>query len=196
LLCSAPFIRYRREHGRAARKYYLAKRSCDSPMATICELCGKEVPETRTTWIEGTQLKLCKDCQKFGDKAKPGTKESPNKVVIASRLEQRERRMRTRDVYKEEETWELVEDYNGRIREARNSRGWSTEQLAAKINEKSSVVSKVEAGDLKPTDELVAKLEKELKIALMEKVPLIKPEHKAGGPGALTMEYFMKKPKK
>jgi putative transcription factor len=165
-------------------------------MAMICELCGKEVPETRTTWIEGTQLKLCKDCQKFGDKVKPGAKESPTKVVIASRLEQRERRMRTRDVYKEEETWELAEDFNKRIRDARNSRGWSTEQLAAKINERSSVVSKVEAGDLKPTDELVAKLEKELKIALMEKVPMIKPEHKAGGPGAVTMEYFIKKEKK
>lgn len=162
----------------------------------ICELCGKEVPETRSTYIEGTQLKLCKDCQKFGDKVKPGAKESPTKVVIASRLEQRERRMRTRDVYKEEETWELVEDYNSRIREARSSRGWTIEQLSAKISEKASTVSKVEAGDLKPTDELVGKLEKELKVVLMEKVPLIKPEHKAGGQGAMTIEHFIKKEKK
>jgi len=164
-----------------------------NPIGMICELCGKEAPETRSVWIEGTQIKVCKDCQKFGDKVKPGAKESPTKVVIQSRLQQRERRMRTRDVYQEEETWELVEDYTERIRDVRNARGWKIEQLGAKINEKASVLSKVESGSLKPTDVLVRKLEKELDIVLMEKVPIIKPEHRTGGAGALTLGDLIKK---
>jgi putative transcription factor len=163
----------------------------------ICELCGKEVPETRSTWIEGAQMKVCKDCQRFGDKPKAGAKESPTKVVIASRLEQRERRMRTRDIYKEEEVFELVDDYATRIRDARNARGWKTEQLAAKISEKASTLSKVESGHLKPDDVLVAKLEKELNIVLIEKVPLVKPEAKsAKHGGGMTIEQFIKHEKK
>jgi putative transcription factor len=166
-------------------------------MGMICELCGKEVPETRSVWIEGAQMKACKDCQRFGDKAQAGAKESPTKVVIASRLEQRERRMRTRDIYKEEEVFELVDDYAARIRDARNARGWKTEQLAAKISEKASTLSKVEAGHLKPDDALVAKLEKELNIVLIEKVPLIQQEAKnAKYGGGITIEHFIKKTEK
>jgi len=162
----------------------------------VCELCGKESGETWSTWIEGTQLKLCKDCQKFGDKVKPGAKESPTKVVIESRLQQRERRMHTRDIYQEEESWELVEDYSKRIREGREARGWKLEELAAKINERATLISKLEASSIKPTDELVSKLEKSLDIILMERVPIVKQEAKrAGGPG-LTLEHFMKKEKK
>ena len=162
-------------------------------MASVCELCGKDVPETRPTWIEGTQLKLCRDCQKFGDKVKPGAKESPTKVIIESRLQQRERRMRTRDVYQEEENWELVEDYSKRIREAREGREWKVETMAAKINERASLLAKLEAGNMKPTDELVVKLEKELNIVLMEKVPLIKPDKRAIASSGMTMEHFIKK---
>jgi len=164
-------------------------------MASVCELCGKEVPETRATWIEGTQLKLCRDCQKFGDKAKPGTQESPTKVVIESRLQQRERRMRTRDIYQEEETWELAADYGKRIKDAREARGWKIEQLAAKINERASSLGKVEAGTMKPTDDLVSRLEKELSIVLMEKVPVVQSEKRAVGTSGMTLEHFIKKAK-
>jgi putative transcription factor len=164
-------------------------------MAQVCELCGKETSETRPTWIEGAQLKLCKDCQKFGDKVKPGTQESPAKVVIESRLQQRERRMRTRDVYQEGENWELVEDYGKRIREAREAKGLKIEELGARILEKAATLSKIEASDLRPTDELVAKLEKELGIALMEKVPMVKPEKRAVASSGMTLEHFIKKAK-
>ncbi len=164
-------------------------------MAQVCELCGKETSETRPTWVEGAQLKLCKDCQKFGDKAKPGAPESPAKVVIESRLQQRERRMHTKDIYQEGESWELVEDYGERIRKAREARGWKIENLGAKILEKAATLSKIEAGDLRPTDELVAKLEKELGIVLMEKVPMVKPEKRAVSSSGMTLEHFIKKAK-
>jgi putative transcription factor len=158
----------------------------------ICELCGKP-GETRPTFIEGTQLRLCKECQKFGDKKSAASPESATKIVIASRLEQRERRMRTKDVYKEEESWELVDDYPERIRKGREAKGWKQEVLGAKINEKHNVISRVEAGSLKPTDDLVRKLEKALSIVLMEKVPLIKAEPKAVSGKTLTLGDLIKK---
>jgi putative transcription factor len=103
--------------------------------------------------------------------------------------------MRTRDVYQEEENWELAEDYSKRIREAREGREWKVETLAAKINERASLLAKLEAGNMKPTDELVVKLEKELNIVLMEKVPLIKPDKRAIASSGMTMEHFIKKAK-
>jgi putative transcription factor len=173
------------------RKHYLrfGHREHDN---MICELCGKEAGETRPTSIEGTQLRLCKECQKFGDKKSAAGKESPTKIVIASRLEQRERRMRTRDVYQEEDSWELVDDYADRIRKGREAKGWKQDALAAKINEKHNVISRVESGSLKPTDDLVRKLEKALSIELMGKVPLIKPEGKTAGK-SLTLGDLIKK---
>jgi putative transcription factor len=163
-------------------------------MGAICELCGKDVPETRSTWVEGTQLKLCKDCQRFGDKVKSGTSESPTKVVIESRLQQRERRMRSRDIYKEEDAFELADDYSKRIRDGRNAKGWTHEQLGAKINERVTILSKIESGSMKPTDDLVSKLEKSLGIVLIEKVPLIKQEGKTSASGAtFTLGDLIKK---
>jgi putative transcription factor len=44
-------------------------------------------------------------------------------------------------------------------------------ELAMKINEKVTVVSKVETGEMRPDDRLVKKLERELGIKLKEKVP-------------------------
>jgi putative transcription factor len=160
----------------------------------ICEMCGKEAGETKPTHIEGIQLRLCKECQKFGDKKGSVSKESPTKIVIASRLEQRERRMRTRDVYQEEESWELVDDYADRVRKGREGKGWKQEDLAAKINEKHNVISRVESGSLKPTDDLVRKLEKALVIVLMEKVPIIKSEGKSVKGKSLTLGDLIKKP--
>jgi len=90
----------------------------------------------------------------------------------------------------------LVEDYGKCIRDAREAKGWKVENLGAKILEKATTLAKVEAGDLRPTDDLVVKLEKELGIVLMEKVPMIKPEKRAVASTGMTLEHFIKKAKK
>ena len=33
----------------------------------ICEICGKESEFTKAIFIEGTQLKVCKECSRFGE---------------------------------------------------------------------------------------------------------------------------------
>ncbi|MEI6377915.1 MAG: multiprotein bridging factor aMBF1 [bacterium] len=161
----------------------------------ICELCGKEQERTTSVQIEGTYLRVCKECARFGDTVKPGAKTggAQAQTVIAARLENRERRMKTRDVYSTgEEVSELAEDYPHRIREAREALGWKQEELAVKMSEKISVIMKAERGELRPNDTLVKRFEKTLGIHLMEKVPLIKPE-KTGVNKTLTLADFIKK---
>jgi putative transcription factor len=63
---------------------------------------------------------------------------------------------------------ELAQDYHQRIRSARESRGLSQEELAKELNEKASLIRKLERGDVLPSDGVQRKLERELGITLSE----------------------------
>lgn len=62
----------------------------------------------------------------------------------------------------------LADDYPERIREAREDEGLSQEQLAEQLNEKASLIRKLERGDMQPNDQIQRKLERKLDIALTE----------------------------
>jgi putative transcription factor len=64
-------------------------------------------------------------------------------------------------------TQEMVEGYNLKIRQARENLGMSHEDLGKKINEKASVLRKIETGKMTPNNQLVTKLEHTLKIKLL-----------------------------
>jgi putative transcription factor len=137
----------------------------------LCELCGKEVTFCKKVTIESVQLEVCAECAKFGIEAKkaPPKEEGP-KPIIEQRLEFREKRSRPKDILEASERDELVEDYSARIRNARSQKGMTQKDLAMKINERLTLLSKIETGDMRPDDKIVAKLEKELGIKLKEKV--------------------------
>lgn len=61
---------------------------------------------------------------------------------------------------------ELVQDYDDRIRSARESKGYSQEELAKSLNEKASLIRKLEHGNSLPSDEMQRKLERALDISL------------------------------
>lgn len=156
----------------------------------LCELCGTDVPFLKPILIEGSLLKVCPTCGKFGTatpqsmktetasetSSRSSTKktfvyttETPTKKeVIKNRLEKRERRMSAKDIYEIRGEKELALDYHIRIQKARNQLNLSQEELGQKINERKSVISKIENKSMKPDDKLVRKLEKALGIKLME----------------------------
>ncbi len=153
----------------------------------LCELCGKETPRTRTVTVEGSVLSVCGDCARFGSEvssAPPVTPSlsrapagsgsvrvrRPGNPVVADRLERRQRRMAEREVYAVPAAEELVEDYGERIRAAREAKGWKQTDLGMKINEKASVIAKLETNSMVPPDSLIPKLERALGIKLREKV--------------------------
>ncbi|ELZ85918.1 XRE family transcriptional regulator [Haloferax elongans ATCC BAA-1513] len=63
---------------------------------------------------------------------------------------------------------EIAADYDARIRDARESRGMSQEDLAQSLNEKASLIRKLERGDILPPDSVREKLERNLDISLVE----------------------------
>lgn len=160
----------------------------------LCELCGKETDRLFTVQIESTILKVCKDCSKFGNQAKAGGKEPANKLVIENRLQNRERRMKTKDVYEQqEETIELMVDYPKKIKDTREALGWKQEELATKMGERLSIINKLERGDMRPDDALIHKVEKALGIKITERVAVIKPEKAAVAKGGMSLSDFIKK---
>jgi putative transcription factor len=147
----------------------------------MCELCGAEFPRTRKVFIEGTPLNVCSNCAKFGT---PVTKEQETKESpIIERLQRKQ--YRPRDIY-ERDVDVLVGDYYSRIREARMKLDISQEELGKRLNEKWSIINKLETGDIRPDDKLVVKLEKTLGIKLREKFTQSKVEKKTTGQ-ALTI---------
>ena len=119
-----------------------------------CELCGKK-EELYNAIIESVELNVCIACSSLG------------KVV--GKIEKKiTPKIRYNQIIKEEiET--IVENYASKIRNSRESMGLNQKEFAIKINEKESVVHKLETGSMKLSLDLARKLEKNLKLKLIEK---------------------------
>jgi len=159
----------------------------------ICEMCGTEVPRTKLVKVDSAALQVCPRCEKFGTsevvKTKQGDVVMPS---VAERLETRHRRRTERDVYTSGDEKELALDYAEKVKTARRAKGMTQDELAKFINEKKSVIVKIEAGEMRPDDKLVKKLERALETPLREKLEFeIDTEKRAFNQG-MTLGDFVK----
>lgn len=144
--------------------------------SVICEICGFDTKHLKSIYVEGSYLIVCGNCAKFGEEFKLRAEERRVQIPpqIIERLAKRLRRQKSKDVFEQMPQEELVADYPQRIQRARNARGWTQEELGKKLNEKKSIINKLETGDIRPDDSLILKLERVLEIKLREKVaPII-----------------------
>jgi putative transcription factor len=138
----------------------------------LCEMCGNDVETTTRVRVEGTVLALCPACARFGTPVDPPPaapappRPEPSFTGPATRVGRTGRRLEERDLYVEIGELELAPDWARRVRIAREAIPWTPEELAKKLNEKKSVVLKLESGGFHPPDQLVRKLERLLKIRL------------------------------
>ncbi|MGN1045187.1 MAG: multiprotein bridging factor aMBF1 [Candidatus Methanomethylophilaceae archaeon] len=163
----------------------------------ICEMCGKDVPSTRTVFIEGTSLSVCPNCAKFGDEnrnARGGAASGPSSAILQQRLERRERRMNPKNLYDDgRDRIQLIIGYGDAIKDAREAKGMDLEKFAASISEKKGTLAKIEAEDLTPDDKIIKKIEKALGIKLTE---VVQGGGAIGGNknnNAMTLANFIKK---
>ena len=128
-----------------------------------CETCGKPIREGKKVKLEGSIVITCADCAAYGTVV-GDVKREEKKVVKPSPQVKAEVKLSV-----PEETEALVEDYNVRIRTAREKRQMKQEDLAKVLNEPVSVIHRVESGRFEPGDALLKKLEHHLGIRLIEK---------------------------
>jgi putative transcription factor len=161
-------------------------------------MCGKEAGVTKPVFIEGSKLHVCQNCVRFGEEYRSqGGKTAagapaPSASVIEERLQRREKRMQTKDVYATTQSIEIVDDYGGVIRDARKAAGMDVEQFAASINEKKGVIAKIESNDLVPDEKIMRKIEKALNIKLTEAVQSGPAQNRPQGT-KMTLENFIKR---
>lgn len=133
-----------------------------------CEVCGRKIYGTPIhAVIEGAKLMVCAECSKhgkiIGEEEAELRQQQLKKSLPATPLVQKKKVAQT----SVEITQEVVEGYHVKIRQAREKLGLSHEELGKKINEKASVLSKIETGKMTPDNVLAAKLEHALKIKLL-----------------------------
>ncbi|WP_435194677.1 multiprotein bridging factor aMBF1 [Natronomonas sp. EA1] len=149
-----------------------------------CEMCGAETGAPKTVKVEGAELDVCADCADFGTEVRTQQSSSTSTKYSTSSSSSSSKSSgggtsgsgsgssgggssrRRRDMFDEMD--EVATDYDDRIRTARESKGLSQEELANQLNEKASLIRKVERGDVLPSDSVQKKLEKALGISLTE----------------------------
>jgi putative transcription factor len=131
-----------------------------------CEICGSNIMgDPFKVEIDGAVMRVCGRCSRLGRPVKeplapvPTAKTSSEGAMPVYR--------RPAAVVPDEELV-IREDYSAVIRKARESAGLTQEQLGMKVNEKSSVIAKLESGKLKLSVPLAKKLENIMKIRLFE----------------------------
>ncbi len=68
----------------------------------------------------------------------------------------------------EESDVEYVEDFGVRVRRAREALGLSQSELATQVKTKETVIKKIEQGEFNPPIDLARRLEKTLKIEILQ----------------------------
>jgi len=147
-------------------------------------MCGSEQPSLTTVKVEGAELQLCDDCKEFGTEVRTESSSSQSTKYSTSSSGgsgsggsgggstgsgsggSGGSTRRRRDMFDDMD--EIVAEYDQRIRDAREGRGISQEDLAKELNEKASLIRKLERGDMLPSDDVRSKLETELGISLIE----------------------------
>jgi putative transcription factor len=134
-----------------------------------CEVCGRKIfGDPHKVVIEGAKLTVCVECSKHGKttwEEEVPKQSTSTKMRIPLSLAQFQ--IRKASPPKVDTTQELVQNYDLLIRQAREKLGLTHEELGKKLNEKISLLRKIETGKMTPNNTLATKLEHILKIRLI-----------------------------
>lgn len=145
-----------------------------------CEMCGTDVGNPNRVKIEGAELDVCDACTEFGTEVRTEDSSSSTSTKYSTGGSSGSSSSgasgstggsgggsgggRRRDMFDEMD--EVAQDYDQRIRDAREEAGMSQQELANSLNEKASLIRKLEHGDILPSDDVQRKLERSLDIDL------------------------------
>ena len=157
-----------------------------------CELCGNECFKCYPSNVDGVRMMLCPGCMKYGKNINEKKVIIPN---INQSIKTSIKRKIVKDVYVGMDK-ELVSNCSEIIKNARLKKELSREELGFKIGERTVTIAKIENGDLRPSDKIAEKIEKELSISLFEKVKQIPTKINNTQTSSLTLGDFIKSKEK
>ena len=152
-----------------------------------CDLCGSDgYGSLFNASVESSLMTICKKCLKFGKLVERNKNFNVNEVINKPKK------------IADEKINLFVKNHNLIIKQCREKMNLSQEELAQKLNEKASLLHKIEGGSITPNEYLTKKLEQFFKIKLTEDLDL-KEEAKIGlnfKNSALTIGDLLKLKKK
>jgi putative transcription factor len=124
-----------------------------------CEICGREITRGAVSVkIEGSMMRTCSACARHGER------------VVTKRPPSKNRPAPKKHVVRPEKTVEIVDDYSSKVRRNRERLGLTQDQLGSRLNEKGSVISRIESGHMTPDLKMAKKLGRFLGITLLEEL--------------------------
>nr|WP_253184576.1 multiprotein bridging factor aMBF1 [Natrialba sp. SSL1] len=148
-------------------------------------MCGAETSSPKTIKVEGAKLDVCSNCTDFGTEVRQTSSSSTSTKYStgssssssggqsagsggtsgsSSSSSSSSSSQRRSDMFDDMD--QLAPDYDDLVRSAREDKGLSQSDLANELNEKSSLIRKIERGDTLPSDRVQTKLERFLEINL------------------------------
>jgi putative transcription factor len=159
-----------------------------------CEICGAEISgKSHHIIIDRAEMNVCDRCKGFGKEVEQrGPVTSTRRGVPASTdMSMVPVRRARRDLFDKMRD-QLVEDYADVIKNAREAKRLTDEELAAKISEKVNIIRKVERSELVPDEALIKKLERALDVKLTEGVAEPESQGRKGESKVLTLGDLIK----
>lgn len=153
---------------------------------THCELCGNDEKNLLETKISGAVLNVCPNCTEHGviieekeeNNKTSNTKYSTNSKTVKNNVNKQKtsnnkfnsKQKNNNNSRNDEDYFDDVHNlslnYGEKIRDARNSKGYTRKELANKMNIKESNLRNIESEKTQPVIELQDKLENILNIDL------------------------------
>jgi len=149
-----------------------------------CPICGGKIwGKGQKVLIEGAKMTVCQSCAQYGKKVISKTK--PSSIGTISIIKQKNSKSKSSNKTSStlEPSIEIVSDYSKRIRNARTQNNLTQEQFAQKLNEKPSLIRRIESGKVEPDLKLAKKIEEVYNIQILKTTDEIK----------VNTEKYMKK---
>ncbi|MFX1501131.1 MAG: multiprotein bridging factor aMBF1 [Promethearchaeota archaeon] len=133
-----------------------------------CPICGSIIwDKGQKVLLEGAKITVCYNCAQHGVKIqKPPKTTHVSKSYSQDRRTPPKRQIRNRGLTDE---YELIPDYAKKIRNKRSSLELNQDQFAQKLNEKPSLIRRIETGKVEPNIKLAKKIEEVYKIKILKK---------------------------
>ena len=137
-----------------------------------CPICGGLIWKGQRVLIEGAKITVCQSCAKQGKILYDSSKRSDQIKSISPKPSKPTKLFREAERF---EKTEVVNNYAQLIHKTRISVDLNQDQFAKKLNEKPSLIRRIEAGKVEPTLELAKKIEKVYHIKLITEPDKIEP---------------------
>ena len=137
-----------------------------------CPICGSIIwGKGQKVLLEGAKITVCHNCAQHGIKIQNSPKSRQiKKSYTSDKKKSSKRKILKTDII---DDFEIISDYAKKIKNKRNSLGLNQDQFAQKLNEKPSLLRRIEAGKVEPTIKLAKKIEDVFKIKILKKTDQI-----------------------